>query len=43
MLLHGGDFLKREPACIYHEGEFCSIDPLDVITLYGNDEKDKKN
>lgn len=22
MLLHGGNFLKGEPGCIYHEGKF---------------------
>ena len=43
MLLHSGDFLECEPACVYHEGEFCEIDLLDVITLYGDDKKDEKN
>jgi hypothetical protein len=43
MLLHGGNFLKREAGCIYHEGEFRRVDPLELIMFYGNDEKDEKN
>lgn len=43
MLLHGGNFLKCEAGCIYHEGEFCRIYPLDMITLYGDDEKDEQD
>ena len=43
MLLHGGNFLKRKARCIDHEGEFCRVDPLDVITFYGDDKKDEKD
>jgi len=43
MLLHGGNFLKREAGCIYHEGEFRYIDLHELITFYGNDKKDEKN
>jgi len=43
MLLHGSNFLKGEAGCIHHEGEFCCVDPLDVITLYRDDEKKEKD
>ena len=43
MLLHGGNFLKREARCIYHEGEFCRIYSLKFIVLYGDDEEDEKD
>lgn len=43
MLLHRGDPLKCETGRIYHEDEFCAVNPLDVITFYGNDEKDEKD
>ena len=43
MLLHGSNFLEREAGCIYHEGEFRRIDPHELITFYGHDEKDEKN
>lgn len=43
MFLHSGDPLKSETRCVYHEGEFCRIDPLDVVTFYSNDEKDEKD
>lgn len=43
VLLHSGDFLKCEPRRIYHEAQFCKVDPLDAIALYGNDEKDEKD
>ena len=43
MFLHGGNFLECEAGCIYHEGEFCRIDSLDLITFYGDDEKDEKD
>jgi hypothetical protein len=43
MLLHRGDPLECETGRINHEGEFCIVNPLDVITFYGNDEKDEKD
>ena len=43
MLLHRGDPLKCETGRIYHEDEFCAVNPLDIITFYGNDEKDEKD
>ena len=43
MFLHGGNFLKCEAGCIYHEGELCCVDLLNFITLYSDDEKDEKD
>ena len=43
MFLHSRYFLKCEPGCIHHEGEFRKVDLLDGIALYGNDEKNEKN
>jgi len=43
MFLHGSNFLKREAGCIYHEGELCRVDPLDLIAFNGDDEKDEKD
>lgn len=43
MFLHGGNFLKRETGRVYHEGEFCRIDLMELITFYGNDEKHEEN
>ena len=43
VFLHSGNFLQCEPGCIYHEGEFCKVDLLDGITLYGDDEKNEKD
>ena len=43
MLLHGGNFLKRETGCIYHEGEFRRINLHELTTFYGNDEKDEND
>jgi len=43
MFLHGGNFLKREAGCVYHEGEFCRVDLLDLIAFNSDDEKDEKD
>ena len=43
MFLHSSYFFKREAGRIYHESEFCRIDPLKFIIFYGDDEKDKKD
>ena len=43
MLLHGGNFLKREAGRIYHEGEFRRIDLLELIILYSDNEKNEED